>query len=386
MEDRRNSLAHVYSPLDPTSDLSDSEYPDPPDTRPSILITFQNSASYYTSYMGSGGTRSTGTRPKATDIVDPQQQLKTHPVVLMKDYPAPPPVCVTVNDRKLNGYHSFQPYSGPPTPPVPQGPPGPPGPPVPNLPSSRRGSFNTNTLEVPKERRGSATPSISSRSRSPTDRLSTQPRTPTPPSLPQRPRTRFDHYDSATMPRGFKTQTPKSSYSMPSLAEATNFPTLEVPILSPRPSPRPSISSVMTESNRDRRTLIRSHKSIDEIEDCTSPQPEQKKPNWISLNMMDDGRKRRRSQTMYVAEIWPSLVCILTAVVMTLVIYILVSYFYSSPHPVTRNRIAPSQSGSNGYPHDSSIYQYPYPYIPLPYDRYPHYQPQYPQKPLPADT
>lgn len=383
MEPNQNSLACVDSPLDHFSNYNDSDSSEPADTRPSILITFQNSASYYTSYMGSGGTRGGGGgngmrrhNPDAQIQLPPPLQQKEHPIVIMNEYPSPAPVSVAVSSRKLSCDRGFKPFSGPP---VPQGPPKPPGPPVPNIPpSTRRESMNTTTLELPRSRRSSASPSVaSSRNRSP----STQSRVLLPNNVPSgRPHRGGEGFQSSTMPRKLKARMLKNSRSMPTMTgdlENVENENTEPPT----PSPRPSMcSSMAANSQGEHRPLMHDQRLSDEMEDWTPPT--QPKPSWLSLNLDGNDRKDCRTQSVYVAEIWPSLVCILTAVLMTLIVYILVSYYYSVPHPTTRNRIAPSLNRPTPYPPLPSPYPYPYPYIPPPYDHYPPYQ--YPPPPSQA--
>lgn len=375
MEPNIDSLARIDSPLDHFSNYNDSDSSEPADTRPSILITFQNSASYYTSYMGSGGMRAGGgdggmrrQNPDAHIQLPPPQHQKEHPIVIMNEYPSPAPVSVAVSNRKISCDRGFKAFSGPP---VPQGPPKPPGPPLPNVPpSSRRESLNTNTLELPRSRRSSASPSItSSRNRS----SSTASRSTVPNNIPSaRPHNGGTNFVSATLPRKLKSHMPRNSQSMPTLTG--DLENLESDnLVPPTPSPRPSVcSSAAANSQGERRPLMYGHRLSDEMEEWTPPT--QPKPSWLSLNMEGNERKDCRSQSVYVAEIWPSLVCILTAVLMTLIVYILVSYFYSVPHPTTRNRIAPSFNRPTSYPPLPTPYPYPYPYIPPPYDQYPPYQ------------
>ncbi|MPC57047.1 hypothetical protein E2C01_051019 [Portunus trituberculatus] len=392
MEGKYNPFMYPNSSLEHFSNYNDPDSTEPTDTRPSILITFQNSASYYTSYMGSGGTRGGGGHRRQNFDSPPEQlkQLKEHPIVIMNDYPSPAPVSVAVSTRKLNTEPSFQPFSGPPAPQGPPKPPGPPGPPVPNLPPSRRESLSTATLELPKRRRSSASPSIASRSsaspsvasrnRSPSTH-STQSRTLIPNNLPstneppRRPHGSTRRFESSTLPRKMSARPPRNSQSMPILCGDVENENLEPPT----PSPRPSVcSSAITNSQQgERRPLMSEHRSSSEMEDWTPPS--QPKPNWLSLNLDNNDRKECRAQSsVYVAEIWPSLVCILTAVLMTLIVYILVSYFYYVPHPTTRNRIAPSLARPTPYP---DPYPYPYP-PPPPYDHYPPYQ--YPPPHVPS--
>ena len=370
MESNQNSLMRKDSYLDHFSNSNDSDSSDPADTRPSILITFQNSASYYTSYMGSGGMRGGG-GSKRHNFDGYSQQIKEHPIVIMNEYPSPPAVSVPVCTRKLSTCDPvFKAFSGPP---IPEGPPKPPGPPMPNVPSSRRESMNTMTLELPKKRRSSASPSITSRNHSPsTSRKSSQCRALVPNNVPKvRAHAGVGCFESSTLPRKMTVRPPRSSHSMPVLTADLENETL----ILPTPSPRPSVcSSAVPNSQGERHPLMYERRSSSSVEDWTPPN--QPKPNWLSLNL-DNNRKECRSQSVYVAEIWPSLVCILTAVLMTLIVYILVSYYYYVPHPTTRNRIAP-----NFPPVPPTQYPYPYPYIPPSYDHYPPYQ--YP--PLPPHT
>lgn len=356
------------SSLDHFSNYNDPDSSEPADTRPSILITFQNSASYYTSYMGSGGTRGGGGPRRPNSDAHPQQ-LKEHPIVIMNDYPSPAPVSVAVRSRKLSCDPGFKAFSGPP---MPQGPPKPPGPPVPNVPSTRRESIKPMTLELPKSRRSSMSPSIASRN-SP----STQSRSLVPNNVPPvRPHVGAGGFHSSTLPRKMSLRPPRNSHSMPTLTADLEGEALDPPI----PSPRPSVcSSAAANSQGERRPLMCERRLSDELEDWTPPS--QPKPNWISLNSENSTRKQCRQQSVYVAEIWPSLVCILTAVLMTLIVYILVSYLYSVPHPTTRDRIAPSLIRPTPYPPPPTPYPYPYPYLPPPYDQYPQYQ--YPPPPSP---
>ncbi|KAK4315166.1 hypothetical protein Pmani_013599 [Petrolisthes manimaculis] len=367
---------------DITGELSDPCCsPDHTEGRPSILITFQNSASYYTSYMGGGGTRGAGgNRRKNSDVNLPQQHCKEHPIVIMNDYPTPPPLSVAVSSRKQSYDRNFKEYSsGPPTPPKPQGPPGPPGPPMPNLPPSRRESFSTNTLELPRSRRGSVSPSTGSRGKSP----STQSRGGQSSGMDRVPSTRLhvqqDQCESSTLPRTPKLlRPPCNSQSMPTFTEVLENGKLEAP----NPSPRPSVcSSGMTETQTERRPLMTEYRSSVNDEDWSPPPPilQQPKPNWLSLSMSEAEHKSCQPQSVYVAEIWPSLVCILTAVLMTLIVYILVSYYYSYPHPNTKNRISPSMPV---HPAAPTPYPYPYPYFPPPYEHFPPPY-QYPNQPPP---
>lgn len=383
MEPNINALAKLDSSLDHFPNYNDSDNSEPADTRPSILITFQNSASYYTSYMGSGGMRGGGgggdggvrrNNPDAHIQLPPPHHQKEHPIVIMNEYPSPAPVSVAVSSRKISCDRGFKAFSGPP---VPQGPPKPPGPPLPNVPpSTRRESMNTNTLELPRSRRSSASPSIaSSRNRSP----SIQSRTAVPNSVPSaRPHNGGIRFQSSTLPRKMKSHMPRNSQSMPTLTDLENVENGNAN--PPTPSPRPSVcSSAAANSQGERRPLMYEHRFSDEMEEWTPPT--QPKPSWLSLNVDGNERKDCRTQSVYVAEIWPSLVCILTAVLMTLIVYILVSYYYSVPHPTTRNRIAPTLHRPTPYSLPPTPYPYPYPYMPPNYDQYPPYQ--YPPPPSP---
>lgn len=365
--------------MDPLPDFPEPGSPEAQDERPSILITFQNSASYYTSYMGSNGTRTAGGRRKSIEVLD--SPLPQGPIVVMNDYPTPPPVLVTLNNRKHSYDRTFQPFSGPP---APQGPPGPPAPPGPNLPPSRRGSLSVNTLELPKKRGSFAqpAPSASSRCSSPAERLTASrvraAHTATLP--PSRPHTQTSTYESATLPRGFKARPPRNSQSMPTLSEAAvaAAEAEQDNLAVPTPSPRPSVCSSAIMENGERLPLMFSQRSSEEGGEEWAPH---QKPTWLSLNVGGDEQDKRRSgqRSVYVAEIWPSLVCILTAVLISLVIYVIISYLYTWPHPHTRTPIAPAVPK---YPQRPPGYPSNYPYPPQgPYDHYLHYPQHHPVDP-----
>ena len=457
---------------------------------PSILITFQNTASYYTSYLGG--------RRCSVDVIDNVKRptASPQPIVVMNDLPTPnsTPVIVamspkgTVNSKRsrfkkmgsvssMSSQFSVQSATPPKTlfksieqdrshtpnrqnpfrrenseylnknindclfnansnsnsimldtPPFssvtstpspyykpqqnnslhsmngiipsqsqpvgPLGPPGPPGPPpipgpnILNFPSSRRGSLSSNILDLPRKqvsRNGSICQSVASSTTS-VKQASQSPS----PSFKQNQQRRasdypFLNYNSITSENAPSRapsiwnvnsltrsksvcQPPRSSNSMPSM-DSNQFLNAQFNDSRDIPSANSSSYVIGTQSN-EQHPLVFIQKSSEERDDPVTPKP------WETLNDTRAKRVSAINKSVYVAEMWPSLVCLLTAILVTLVIYVIITHYYpfSGQNEIDEN-IFPEQPPYMNHGTPKGHYPYPhYPYPPVPYPHYPHPQ------------
>ncbi|ROT73180.1 hypothetical protein C7M84_008408 [Penaeus vannamei] len=352
MSDRRSSLLCRSSAVDPLPDFPEPGSPEAQDERPSILITFQNSASYYTSYMGSNGTRTAGGRRKSIEVLD--SPLPQGPIVVMNDYPTPPP--------------------GPPVPRPPR--PQPPAVPTrvaerqhPRAAQEERLVCTTSAVGVLQVQLPGGAPDSVACAGGPHRH---------PPPLP--PAHADQHLRVGHPAPGLQGEAPPQ---LPVHAHAVGGRGRRRRGRAGQPGGAHALAAPvrLLLGHHGQRRASAAHVQPEVVGGGRRGVGAAPEAHVALLNVGGDEQDKRRSgqRSVYVAEIWPSLVCILTAVLISLVIYVIISYLYTWPHPHTRTPIAPAVPK---YPQRPPGYPSNYPYPPQgPYDHYLHYPQHHPVDP-----